>query len=656
MQDLCGVPFNSAAVIAPRGREVRHRLPPQMSTFSQPSDFASMYRDLGAHTETRDGVAGTRFAVWAPNAREVCVVCDGNGWQHGSNYLNSSDNGVWWGFVSGMQAGVAYKYSIRTQSGELLQKADPYAFLSELRPRTASIVCDLDGYTWNDADWMHQRPQVNWLERPIAIYEVQLGSWKKPGDDREFFTYRELAHQLVDYAHEMGYTHLQLMPITEYPFDGSWGYQATGYFAPTSRFGSPHDFMYFVDYCHKSGIGVLIDWVPAHFPTDHHSLGRFDGTALYEHADPRQGFHPDWNTFIFNYGRSEVRDFLLSSARFWLDVYHVDGIRVDAVASMLYLDYSRNDGEWIPNQYGGRDNLEATQFLRDMNTIMHRDFPGILTIAEESTAWGGVSRPVDLGGLGFSMKWDMGWMNDTLRYMQLDPIHRCYHQDDLSFRMVYAFTENFVLPLSHDEVVHGKRALISQMPGDHWQQFANLRMLYGYQYTMPGKKLLFMGGEFAQWHEWNHDESLDWNLLGHRFHDGIRHFVGDLNKTYRETPALYENDFESSGFEWIQCDDRANSVFAFIRHGRRDEDHPVVVVANFTPVPREDYRIGVPLSGYYREIINSDSEVYGGSNVGNDGGVYSEAVASHGRENSIRLKLPPLGLLALVPAENHKSA
>ncbi|MFQ5730810.1 MAG: 1,4-alpha-glucan branching protein GlgB, partial [Planctomycetaceae bacterium] len=506
-----------------------------------------MYHQLGAHLDEVNGVAGTRFAVWAPDAVEVSVLHDANGWTPGDS-LHGSDSGVWSGFLPGMAEGSAYKYAIRTRSGQLLEKSDPYGFQFEHPPKSASIVTRLGDYEWGDGDWLHHREHADWLKQPIAIYEVHLGSWKRPDDGRRYLNYRELAHCLVDYCREIGYTHLQLMPVTEYPFDGSWGYQAIGYFAPTSRYGSPDDFMYFVDHCHRNGIGVLIDWVPAHFPSDGHGLANFDGTCLYEHSDPRKGFHPDWNTHIFNYGRNEVREFLLSSARFWLDTYHVDGFRVDAVASMLYLDYSRNDGEWVPNQFGGNENLEAIQFLKDFNTQMHGEFPGILTVAEESTAWGGVSHPVDFGGLGFSMKWDMGWMNDTLRYMQHEPVHRAYHQNELSFRMVYAFTENFVLPLSHDEVVHGKRSLVSQMPGDHWQQFANLRLLYSYQYTMPGKKLLFMGGEFGQWAEWNHDAELDWALFGHARHDGLRRFVGDLNRIYKEQPALHQVDFETEGF------------------------------------------------------------------------------------------------------------
>lgn len=610
--------------------------------------YSLMYRNLGAHPDELDGVRGTHFSVWAPNAREVSLLCDRTHWKRGSYYLNGSDTGIWSAFVPGVGVGDAYKYGVVGCDGRYQEKTDPLGFHFETPPKTASIVTDLSGFPWHDQAWLERREKTNWLEQPIAIYEVQLGSWKRPKDGRKFFNYRELAHALVEYVKEMGYTHLQLMPITEYPFDGSWGYQCIGYFAPTSRFGSPEDFMYFVDYCHQAGIGVLIDWVPAHFPTDSHALGRFDGSACYEHDDPKQGFHPDWNTFIFNYGRHEVRDFLMSSARFWLDAYHVDGIRVDAVASMLYLDYSREAGEWVPNKHGGRENLEAIEFLKNMNVELHGEFPGIMTIAEESTAWGGVSHPVYTGGLGFSMKWDMGWMNDTLRYMARDTIHRGYHQNDLSFRMVYAFTENFVLPLSHDEVVHGKRSLLSQMQGDYWQQFANLRLLYGYQYGMPGKKLLFMGGEFGQWTEWNHDSEIDWELLGFEKHDGLRRFVGDLNRLYRETPSLYTNDFDGSGFEWIQADDHQNSIFAFARRAEEHDDF-VVGVFNFTPVPRENYRVGVPEAGFYKEILNSDAAIYGGSNVGNSGGLYTEKVPMHGREHSLSLSVPPLAMLLLQP-------
>ena len=609
---------------------------------------ATQYQHLGAHLETVDGITGTRFTVWAPNAQEVSVVCDANGWSHGKHALKSSDNGVWWGFIPKVGAGAAYKYSIRTPTGHLIQKADPYAFAAELPPKSASLVYDLNGFVWQDDDWLRRRAEENCYQQPISIYEVHLGSWKRPSDGRMYFNYRELAHQLVEYVQELGYTHIELMPITEHPFDGSWGYQTTGYFAPTSRFGSPHDFMYFVDYCHQAGLGIIVDWVPAHFPTDGHSLGNFDGTCCYEHVDPRKGFHPDWGTLIFNFGRNEVRDFILSSARFWIDQYHVDGLRVDAVASMLYLDYSRKAGEWVPNVFGGRENLEAIQLLKDMNTMLYQDFPGVVTYAEESTSWGGVSRPVFTGGLGFGFKWDMGWMNDTLRYVRRDPIHRNHHQNELSFRMVYAFTENFVLPLSHDEVVHGKQSLLSQMPGDIWQKFGNLRLLYGYQYAMPGKKLLFMGCELAQWHEWNHNAELDWALVGHHYHDGIRRLVGDLNRVYRTELALHEADADPQGFQWISCDDGANSVYAFSRHAQRPDDF-VVVVMNLTPVPRHNYRLGVARAAFYTEILNTDSTIYGGANIGNTGGVYSEAVPQHGRPQSISVTIPPLGMLVLKP-------
>ena len=614
---------------------------------------STLYRHLGAHVDTQDGVAGVNFSVWAPNATEVSVLCDMNSWMHGRNHLNSSDNGVWWGFVPGLQQGDAYKFALRTREGHLLQKIDPYAFSAEVPPKSASIVYNLDGHSWRDGNWMTGRESKNWYEQPVSIYELHLGSWKRPQDGRQYFTYRELAPLLIDYVKDLGYTHIELMPINEFPFDGSWGYQATGYFAPTSRFGTPHDFMEFVDQFHEAGIGVIIDWVPAHFPTDGHSLGAFDGTCLYEHSDPRKGFHPDWGTLIFNYGREEVRDFLLSSARFWLDVYHIDGLRVDAVASMLYLDYSRKHGEWVPNMFGGRENLEAIQFLKDMNTLLYQEFPGVLTLAEESTAWGGVSRPVYTGGLGFGMKWDMGWMNDTLRYMRRDPLHRQHHQNELSFRMVYAFTENFLLPLSHDEVVHGKQSLLSQMPGDPWQKFANLRLLYGYQYTQPGKKLLFMGGEIAQWTEWNHNVQLDWPLIGQPLHDGVRQLIRDLNKLYRSEPALYQNDMSGEGFRWISADDWQNSVYSYVRQGRDRHDF-VVVVLNLTPVPRHGYKIGVPVAGFYSEVLNTDSSFYGGSGIGNAGGLYSQAGPCHGQNQHVSLTLPPLGMLVLKPVTGAK--
>ncbi|MCL4118580.1 UNVERIFIED_CONTAM: hypothetical protein GTU68_006463 [Idotea baltica] len=593
-----------------------------------------MYNNFGAHVESQNGFIGTRFAVWAPNAVEVSVITNGNGWQPGNDTLLPSDSGVWNGFVKGLQHGDAYKFAIRTSDGQLLEKADPFAFYSECPPKTASVVYDLSGHEWGDTAWLSQRKSTNWLEKPISIYEVHLASWKRPHDDRTYHTYAELASELIAYVHEMGFTHLQLMPITEYPFDGSWGYQATGYFAPTSRFGTPHDFMNFVDTLHQAGIGVLIDWVPAHFPSDAHALANFDGTCCYEHADPKQGFHPDWKSCIFNYGRHEVREFLINSARFWLDQYHVDGIRVDAVA----------DGEWIPNEFGGRENLEAVKFLQDLNVGLHGEFPGVLTIAEESTSWPKVSEPVYNGGLGFSMKWDMGWMNDTLKYMQKDPIHRTHHHGELSFRMVYAWDEKFVLPLSHDEVVHGKRSLVSQMPGDDWQKFANLRLLLAYQFAMPGKKLLFMGNEFAQWDEWDAMGELDWSLCQYPNHDGIRRFIGDLNYVYKTEPALYEADHSPGGFEWLQCDDSANSVYAFTRFNHDRSEH-VVVILNCTPVPRHDYRIGVPNDGEYQELLNSDARFYGGGEIGNLGKVASDQVEFHGHPQSLSLQLPPLGVV-----------
>jgi 1,4-alpha-glucan branching enzyme len=603
----------------------------------------TMYNTQGAHPAVHEGRPGTWFSVWAPNAREVCVVGDFNYWQHGAFYLNSSDSGVWWGFVPGIGVGTHYKYSIRTQWGSIIEKSDPYAFEAELPPKTASIVADLSNFEWNDQAWMQKRRETDWFSKPISVYEVHLGSWKRPWDKRRYHTYAELAEMLIAHMHDMGFTHLQLMPITEFPFDGSWGYQPTGYFAPTSRFGTPKDFQLFIDALHRADISVLIDWVPGHFPTDAHGLGRFDGTAMYEHEDSRLGFHPDWNTYIFNYGRNEVRSFLLSSARFWCDQYHIDGLRVDAVASMLYLDYSRESGEWIPNPFGGRENLEAIQFLKDMNTSLHGEFPGILTVAEESTAWPGVSRPVYDGGLGFSCKWDMGWMNDTLRYMRRDPIYRSHHQNELSFRMVYAFTENFIMPLSHDEVVHGKGSLLSQMPGDEWQKFANLRLMFGYQATIPGKTLLFMGAEMAQPQEWNHDSQIEWPLLQKPKHAGIQACVRDLNKLVAEHPALHERDFHHDGFEWISGDDAANCVYAYARFSA-DRTEKLVVVLNMTPVPRHGYRIGVPELGFYKEIFNSDAKKFGGGDVGNGGGVESQPIPQHGRAQSINITLAPLGI------------
>jgi 1,4-alpha-glucan branching enzyme len=610
-----------------------------------------MYNNLGAHLDQVSGITGAKFEVWAPNAAEVSLLCDHNDWTHGSDSFLPSDQGIWRGFVAGMRHGDAYKFGIKTSDGQLIEKADPFAFYAERPPKTASIVYDLENYSWQDTDWIEQRSNTDWLVKPISIYEVHLASWRRPSAERQaagekYLTYRELADQLAQYVQEMGYTHVQLMPTCEFPFDGSWGYQTTGYYAPSSRFGEPHDFMHFVDHLHRCGIGVLIDWVPAHFPADDHGLDKFDGTCCYEHSDPREGFHPDWKSNIFNYGRHEVKDFLINSARFWFEKYHVDGIRVDAVASMLYRDYSRNHGEWIPNEFGGRENLEAVQFLKDLNTTVHGEFPGVLTIAEESTSWPKVTEPVYNGGLGFNLKWDMGWMNDTLHYMRNEPIHRSYHQGQLSFRMVYAFSEKFALPLSHDEVVHGKRSLISQMPGDDWQKFANLRMLYGYQYATPGKPLLFMGGEFGQWEEWNFEGELDWELKGLELHDGLRRFVGDLNRVYRDEPSLHELDCSPEGFQWIQCDDSANSVFAFARFAKDRADHAIVIL-NFTPVPRPDYRIGVHGTTDYVELINSDASLYGGSNIGNGGHVAVESKPQHGLPQSVSIELPPLSMVML---------
>jgi 1,4-alpha-glucan branching enzyme len=531
----------------------------------------------------------------------------------------------------------------------VIDKTDPFGFFAELPPRTASIVQPLGAYSWNDGDWMEKRHKNDVLDKPISVYEVHLGSWRKSqGGVHGWMNYRDLAHQLVQYCQEMGFTHIELLPVSEHPFTGSWGYQTVGYFSVTSRYGTPEDFMYFVDHCHQHGIGVIIDWVPAHFPKDGHGLRRFDGSALFEHEDPRQGEHPDWGTMIFNYGRHEVRNFLISNALFWLDKYHIDGLRVDAVASMLYLDYSRKEGEWIPNAYGGRENLDAIHLLREFNTEVHSQFPGALTIAEESTAWPGVSRPIEHGGLGFSLKWNMGWMNDTLRYMRHDPIHRQYHHNELTFSLIYAFTENFSLPLSHDEVVHGKGALIAQMAGDLWQKFANLRLLYSYMWTHPGKKLLFMGSELAQWHEWNYDSELQWDLLQWETHRGIQRLVGDLNRLVQNEPALHEIDFEGSGFEWIDCMNSYDSVLGYIRKGKNPDDF-LVVCCNFTPVVR-DYRMGVPRGGYYQEIFNSDSAYYAGSNVGNYPGLNADSnLPHHGRPASIWVKLPPLATVVFKP-------
>jgi 1,4-alpha-glucan branching enzyme len=607
------------------------------------------FERLGAHLITHEGFRGVHFAVWAPNALRVSVVGQFNHWDGRRHMMrNRGATGIWEIFIPDLVEGEVYKYEIKSRrSSYLVQKADPYGFASEVRPKTASVVWDIDKFTWNDADWMSNRAHHQRLDAPIAVYECHLGSWKRKVEEgNSFLNYRELADQLVLHLEHTQFTHIELMPITEHPFDGSWGYQPVGYFAPTARFGTPDDFAYFVDTLHRHGFGVILDWVPAHFPHDLHGLGYFDGTHLYEHEDPRLGEHRDWGTKIFNYSRPEIRNFLFGSALFWLDRYHIDGLRVDAVASMLYLDYSRKPGEWLPNIYGGNANLEAIDFIKRLNEICHREHPGVLTVAEESTSWGGVSRPTYLGGLGFSLKWNMGWMNDTLVYMSKDPIHRKYHHGALTFSLIYAFHENFLLPLSHDEVVHGKGSLLDKMPGDLWQKFANLRLLYGYMYGHPGKKLLFMGSEIAQWREWNHDTSLDWHLLQWRDHQGILQVVRDLNTLYRAEPALHEVDFEWQGFEWLELHDWENSVLAFLRRAR-DPRNSIVVVCNFTPVVRLDYRVGVPSGGFYRELLNTDSEVYGGSNVGNQGGVWARQEPHAGRPFHIQLQLPPLGVLFL---------
>lgn len=608
------------------------------------------YEKLGAHLKEVDGVKGVHFAVWAPNAEGVSVIGNFNGWEaelHPMRMLGSS--GIWETFIPDLSEGEMYKFAVKWKNGNAMEKADPYAFYSEIRPKSASIVHDIDKYRWNDDAWIAERESRNSLNSPISIYEVHLGSWRVPEEGERYLTYRELAHRLVEYVKDMGYTHIELLPVTEHPLDASWGYQTIGYFSPTSRFGTPEGFMYLVDYCHQNGIGVILDWVPAHFPKDMHGLARFDGTCLYEHEDPRKGEHQDWGTLIFNYGRNEVRNYLISNALFWLDKYHIDGLRVDAVASMIYLDYSRQPGEWIPNQYGGNENLEAIEFIKRFNEVVHSTHPGVLTIAEESTAWSGVSRPTYLGGLGFSLKWNMGWMNDTLSYFSKEPVYRKYHHDNLTFSLLYAFTENFILVLSHDEVVHGKRSLLDKMPGEFPQRFANLRALYGYMYGHPGKKLLFMGGEIGQWLEWNHDKSLDWHLLQHEPHQGLKRYVRNLNALYRSEPALYELDFDYTGFEWIDFHDAESSIISFIRKGRRPEEF-LVFAYNFTPVPRQGYRIGVPSKAFYKEVLNSDSDSYWGGNMGNFGGIMAEDVPWHGRPYSISMVLPPLSMVVMKPA------
>jgi 1,4-alpha-glucan branching enzyme len=605
------------------------------------------YEKLGAQLHVADGVAGVNFSVWAPNAEAVSIVGDFNGWDGQRHAMQKRiPSGIWELFVPGIGAGTLYKYRVKAD-GSVSDRADPYGFGAEVPPRTASKVVDLASYSWRDEEWMAQRAARNSLSAPMSIYEVHLGSWRRPGNTpHRWLTYAEIERELVPYCQEMGFTHVEFLPPSEHPLSASWGYQTIGLFAATSRFGSPEDLMALIDALHRAGIGVIIDWVPAHFPRDAHGLRRFDGTALYEHEDPRKGEHPDWGTLIFNYGRNEVANYLVSSALFWLDRYHVDGLRVDAVASMLYLDYSRKDGEWVPNCHGGRENLEAIEFVKSFNIQVHEHHPGVLTIAEESTAWAGVSRPTYVGGLGFSLKWNMGWMNDTLRYMRHDPVHRKYHHDELTFSLIYAFHENFVLPFSHDEVVHGKGSLLDQMPGDIWQKFANLRLLYAYMWCHPGKKLLFMGGEFGQWQEWNFDESLHWHLLAGESHRGLSRAVADLNNLVQREPALHELDFDGRGFEWIDCHNWQDSVLAFVRRGSNSRD-ALVVVCNFTPVLRQGYRLGVPAAGSYEEIFNSDSAWYGGSNTGNGGGLQSSPVPHHGREHSLSLTLPPLAVVVL---------
>jgi 1,4-alpha-glucan branching enzyme len=609
-----------------------------------------IYEKLGAHPVTVNGVAGYHFAVWAPSANRVSVVGDFNRWQGGADPLTPlGASGIWGGFVPRVTIGDRYKFELFTRSGARVLKADPYGFGFEVPPASASVICDR-GYTWTDDQWMREREaRDSGFKRPVAIYEVHLGSWARvPEEADRYLTYDELSVRLIAYVKEMGYTHIELLPVMEHPYSGSWGYQVTGFYAPTSRFGTPAQFKAFVDACHNAGIGVILDWVPGHFPKDAFALAQFDGTALYEHQDPRQGEHREWGTLIFNYGRNEVRNFLLANALFWLAEYHVDGLRVDAVASMLYLDYSRKQGEWIPNRFGGRENLEAIDFLRQLNTLTHAEHPGSITIAEESTAWPSVSRPTYVGGLGFTYKWNMGWMHDMLEYMRQDPIHRRWHHNKITFSLMYAFSENFVLPFSHDEVVHGKGSMFGKMPGDEWQKTAALRALYGYMYTHPGKKLMFMGAEFGQVREWNENRSLDWHLLDDGLHSGLKQFVADLNRIYGGEPALHELDFDPAGFHWIDCNDHENSVIAFQRRSSAGEY--VVAVLNFTPVPRDGYRIGVPTAGAFDELLNSDSGSYGGSNVGNSGVVFSEPIAAHGHLDSLRLNLPPLGFLLLKPA------
>jgi 1,4-alpha-glucan branching enzyme len=605
-----------------------------------------LYEKLGAHPRVVQGVRGTSFAVWAPGAEYVAVIGDFNGWDPGAHRLYPrGESGIWEAFIPGLGPGAAYKFHVASRyHGYRADKADPFAFRYEVPPRTAAVVADLS-YEWNDEEWMAGRGLRISLNAPMSIYEVHFGSWARvPEEGDRWLTYREMAPRLCAHLERMGFTHVEFLPLTEHPFYGSWGYQTTGYFAPTARYGSPQDLMYLIDYLHQRGFGVLLDWVPSHFPGDEYALAYYDGTHLYEHANPQLGFHPDWKSCIFNYGRYEVRSFLLSSAMFWLDRYHIDGLRVDAVASMLYLDYSRQPGEWVPNYYGGKENLGAIYFLRRLNEEVYRNHPDVQTVAEESTSWPMVSRPTHLGGLGFGMKWDMGWMHDTLQYMRREPVHRTYHHNEILFRVVYAFSENFVLPLSHDEVVHGKGSILERMPGDTWQQFANLRLLYGYQWAQPGKKLLFMGCEWGQGREWNHDQSLDWHLLEIPWHEGVRRWVADLNRVYRAEPALYEQDCKPAGFEWMDCTDAERSIISFLRKPASGPER-VLVVCNFTPVVRTGYRVGVPGPGFWKELLNSDATEYSGSGQGNQGGLEAEGQPWHGHGWSLLLTIPPLAVV-----------
>lgn len=631
-----------------------YRFPPMLTDFDLylhgEGNFVRSYEKLGAQLRTVDGVQGINFAVWAPNAERVSVIGPFNEWDNRVHALQRrTDGGIWELFVPNLPEGTTYKYAIKSSHlGYQVDKSDPYGFFAELRPNTGSRIWYLDKYSWNDHEWMEKRPAQQAFDQPINIYEVHLGSWRRVPEDNGFLNYRDLAHQLVEYAQKMGYTHLELLPITEYPFDGSWGYQAVGYFAPTSRYGSPDDFMYFVDYCHQHNIGVILDWVPAHFPRDAHGLGFFDGTHLYEHEDPRLGEHLDWGTKIFNYGRNEVRNFLLSSALFWLRKYHIDGLRVDAVASMLYLDYSREGGDWRPNQYGGRENIEAIDFLRRFNELVHEEAPGALTFAEESTSWPMVTKPTYAGGLGFDYKWNMGWMHDMLDYMEQDSIYRRYYQNQITFSMIYAFSENFVLPFSHDEVVHLKKSMLYKMPGDRWQQFANLRTLYGYMAGHPGKKLLFMGGEFGQGGEWNENVSLDWHLLQYDEHEQLQRFVAELNQLYRQEPAMHQVDTSWEGFSWIDISNAEQSIISFERRAADPANH-LIFVCNFTPVPRHNYQIGLPGGGHYHECFNSDWPQFGGSGVGNPDPIVAQAQPWQNRDFSAIVSLPPLGVIVLKP-------